>query len=195
MNSISGARDVSGITPRILNPQSTYPGAHAVSTELSSVHAFEPRHTPACSDVSPTPLQRILGAVGSAAGDARKRVSRQPKWIAWVGGVMILTVAASVIASVSLADRTNSSALPSATADNGSQYKMRTLSPRDYTTEKAHAWRLYRDAKRKCVALGPQRQTSCLDQARTERRIRIAEAKAQFEGSLPEKHAGTIALR
>ena len=194
MNRISGAHDISGIIPNILNPDSASPGANAVSQVFSSNQPSLPPQTKACGDVSPSPLQRILDAVGSAAGNARNRVRRQPKWIAWVGGAMILTVTASVIASVSLADRASSSMLPATTSETGNQFRMRALSPREYVTEKAHAWRLYKDAKRKCVALGPKPQTSCLDQARTERKIRIAEAKAQFESSVPKKHAAAITL-
>ena len=129
----------------------------------------------------------------SSAGAARSPNRPHSKWFVRIAGAVILTLTASVIASVSLADRAGLSA--KAGAANSQPTKLRPLSAREYTTEKAHAWRLYREAKRKCIALGPQPQTACVDQARTERRIRIAEVKAQFESGTSQREIGAVALR
>ena len=140
-------------------------------------------------------FQRLVNRFSYSPGAAQSPTRRQSKWFVRIGGALILTVTASVIASVSLADRASASASARTLAANAKQTKIPPLSAREYTTEKAHAWRLYREAKRKCVALVPQPQTACVDQARTERRIRIAEAKAQFESGVPERSIGAVALR
>lgn len=140
-------------------------------------------------------FQRLVNISSYSAGAAHSPTRRKSKWFIRIGGALILTLTASVIASVSLADHASESASARTLAANTKQNKMHPLSAREYTTEKAHAWRLYREAKRKCVALGPQPQTACVDQARTERRIRIAEAKAQFESGVPERSIGAVALR
>lgn len=126
---------------------------------------------------SASPFKPTIKYLDQSPLDASRHVIKAPhKRIAWLMSAiaLILAATAATVVAATYADLP----VPQST-DSTPRDSTRQFSQTEYLTEKARAWNAYRKDKARCDALPSAGKEGCVDQARRERRHRIADARTR----------------
>ncbi len=105
-----------------------------------------------------------------------------------IAGAFVLAAGSGVVGGASVVHMVEASVAPArahvasqAPSDDLAATASARLSDGAYLIEKMHAWKIYRSVRSQCNQGSPETRQGCLDMARKQRQLRIAEAKLRLQ--------------